>query len=82
MPLSLTVTRIAPVGRSSAAWGLNDSGVVVGEVDGTSPWMFSPPGRGIQLQTLPTGGGVGRASRINNNGAIVGDVPAPVELTG
>jgi probable HAF family extracellular repeat protein len=68
--VSFTVTRIAPVGTPSKAFDLNDSAVVVGEVQGAFPWVFTPPGPGSQLQTFA--GGTGRAWAINNNGDIVG----------
>ncbi len=73
-----TVTKISPDGRTSRAFGLNDGGVVVGDVDGDFPWVFSPGGVGRQLQALPTSAGKGVALRVNNAGAIVGQCDAIV----
>lgn len=73
-----TVTGLGtlPGGSSSVAFGVNDSGLVVGQSDTgvtTHAFSYTPAGGMVDLGTLPDGTGtVSAAYAVSNTGMIVG----------
>jgi probable HAF family extracellular repeat protein len=76
---------VLPGGLSSYAYAINDSGVVVGNLEVETlgpeqPFRWSP-GRGMEVLGTPTGFG-GYAGGINADGVVVGGVISLVDLDG